>query len=92
MRTARSKDRRTKRSRRSVTQYRTAARSDVTAADHLWIQQQIERRAHQLWHARGGPASDGLRDWLRAESEVLAQFCLERMHRHNPNAPMVWRR
>ena len=92
MRTARSKDRRTKRSRRSVTQYRTAARSDITAADHLWIQHQIERQAYQLWNVRGCPASDGLNDWLRAEREVLARFCLEQMNRQLPSISKEWRR
>jgi hypothetical protein len=46
-----------------------------TVEDHLQVQQKIERRAHELWHAGGCRHDTMLDDWLRAEREVAEQFC-----------------
>ena len=54
---------------------------DFTVADHLPVQQQVERRACRLWQARGCPERDGLSDWLRAEREVLTESCVAYEHR-----------
>src|SRR5258708_35500210 len=47
-----------------------------TVYDHLRVQQQIEERAHELWHAGGCCDQSAMSDWLQAEREVLAQFVL----------------
>jgi hypothetical protein len=58
-------------------EFQDQARSwiDFTAEDHLRVQQQIERRPYGLWVAEGCPEGSSLRNWLRAEREVLTQFC-----------------
>jgi len=48
-----------------------------TVADHLHAQQQIEKRAHELWRSGGRCDGTALSDWLRAEREVLGQFVLD---------------
>src|ERR1700722_3989623 len=45
-----------------------------TAEEHLKTQQQIERRAREIWCAEGCGDGTALRDWLQAEREVLEQF------------------
>jgi hypothetical protein len=45
-----------------------------TAEEHLKTQQQIERRARELWCAGGCRDGTALGDWLQAEREVLEQF------------------
>jgi hypothetical protein len=35
--------------------------------------QEINRRAHELWEAAGGQHGDDLRHWLEAEREVWAR-------------------
>jgi len=45
----------------------------LTAEGHLRLQEQIERRAHELWRAGGCRDGTGLSDWLQAEREVLEQ-------------------
>ena len=47
-----------------------------TVEDHLRVQQQIEARANELWREGGCADGEALRDWLRAEREVLEQFVL----------------
>ncbi len=47
-----------------------------TVYDHLRVQQQIEERAHELWHAGGCCDQSAMSDWLQAEREVLEQFVL----------------
>ena len=47
-----------------------------TVEDHLRVQQQIEARANELWREGGCADGEALRDWLRAEHEVLEQFVL----------------
>jgi len=54
-----------------------------TADDHLWVQVEIEKRAHGRWHAGGCRASVALSDWLQAEGEVLEQFILAFAQRHS---------
>ena len=45
-----------------------------TSGEHLGVQEQIERRARELWCAEGCRHGTALNDWLRAEHEVLEQF------------------
>ena len=45
-----------------------------TVADHLKVQMQIERRAHELWLAGGSRQDTALDNWLNAEREVLEEF------------------
>ena len=49
--------------------------STFSILDHLLVQREIEKPAYALWQARGGNASNGLSDWLRAECEVVTRFC-----------------
>jgi len=53
-----------------------------TAREHLGAQQQIERRAHELWCAGGCRRGTALNDWLQAEREVLEQFVWAYARRH----------
>ena len=45
-----------------------------TAKEHLSVQTAIEKRAYELWRADGGREMSGLKDWLRAEREILDEF------------------
>jgi hypothetical protein len=45
-----------------------------TSGEHFRAQQQIERRARELWCAGGCRPGTALNDWLQAEREVLEQF------------------
>jgi|SRR5882724_9021772 len=47
-----------------------------TVDDHLHVQEQIEKRAHELWREGGCRNQSALSDWLRAEREVLEKFVL----------------
>jgi Protein of unknown function (DUF2934) len=42
--------------------------------EHFRVQQQIERRANELWRAGGCRHDTALNDWLQAEGEVVEQF------------------
>jgi hypothetical protein len=55
-----------------------ARRDHFTIEDHLRVQAQIEKRAHQLWRESAIGQNDPLTNWLRAEGEVLREFCLAR--------------
>lgn len=54
-----------------------------TADEHLRVQQQIERRAGELWCAGGCGQGNALNDWLQAEREVLEQFIRAHARRHS---------
>ena len=45
----------------------------LTAEGHLRLQEQIERRANELWRTGGCRDGTSLNDWLQAEREVLEQ-------------------
>ena len=45
-----------------------------TAGEHLEVEQQIERRARELWCLQGCQDGSALDDWLQAEREVLEHF------------------
>ena len=45
-----------------------------TADEHLSAQKAIENRAYELWRAGGCREMAGLKDWLRAEREILDEF------------------
>jgi hypothetical protein len=53
-----------------------------TAGEHLRAQQQIERRAREIWCAGGYRRGTALNDWLQAECEVLEQFIWAYARRH----------
>ena len=42
--------------------------------EHLRVQQQTERRAHELWCVGGRRHATALSDWLQAEREVVDKF------------------
>ena len=65
-----------------IEQTRTQEAHLFTVNDHLGVQHQIERRAYELWRAKGCPEESALSDWLRAEREVLEQFVLAYNARH----------
>jgi len=62
---------------KTVRQKNGQRRRRFSARDHLFVQNQIERRAHTIWMERGCPDGDALTDWVRAEHEVIANFCEE---------------
>jgi hypothetical protein len=45
-----------------------------TADEHLRVQCEIEKRAHQFWRSEGGIFQTAEEHWLRAECEVLLEF------------------
>ena len=61
---------------RKFSQNRKEGAPVFTADDHLWVQAQIEQRAHERWHAGGCRDRVAFSDWLQAEDEVLKQFIL----------------
>jgi len=63
-------------------QTRTQEAPFFTVDEHLRVQNQIERRAYELWRAGGYREYSALSDWLRAEREVLEQFVLAYNARH----------
>ncbi len=61
---------------RKLSQIRKEGAPVFTADDHLWVQAQIEKRAHERWRAGGCREGVAFSDWLQAEGEVLKQFIL----------------
>ena len=51
----------------------TPAPPKPTRASTARIQEQIRRRAHELYAQRGGQAGYDLQDWLQAKSELTQQ-------------------
>jgi hypothetical protein len=43
----------------------------MTTTQRKIRQEEIARRAYEIWQARGCPASDGSEDWQAAEAELL---------------------
>src|SRR5262249_42505224 len=62
--------------RASMKQTKTWETPIFTVDDHLTVQKQIEKRAHEIWCARGCKDNAALDDWLSAEREVLEDFIL----------------
>ncbi len=58
---------------KSKTQTEIDTATVLTAEGHLRLQEQIERRANELWRAGGYRDGASLSDWLQAEREVLEQ-------------------
>jgi len=56
-----------------------------TAEEHLQAQRAIEERARAFWLADGRETGRALQHWLRAEAEVLAEFCAART---TPSSPV----
>ena len=55
-----------------------------TVDEHLRVQMQIERRAYELWRARGCRQDGVLDNWLQAEGEVLEEFIAAYRNRQRP--------
>ena len=56
--------------------------------EHLRVQQQTERRAHELWCVGGRRHDTALSDWLQAEQEVLEVFIGGYIREHSwPRSP-----
>ena len=68
---------------RKLSQNRKEGAPVFTADDHLWVQVQIEKRAHERWRAGGCREEMALSDWFQAEGEVLKQFILAFARRHS---------
>ncbi len=68
---------------RKLSQNRKEGAPVFTADDHLWVQVQIEKRAHERWRAGGCREGMALSDWFQAEGEVLKQFILAFARRHS---------
>ncbi|MFO0845274.1 MAG: DUF2934 domain-containing protein [Gemmataceae bacterium] len=41
------------------------------SGDRVVPEEEIRRRAYQIWEAAGKPVSDGVRFWLEAEGELF---------------------
>ena len=65
-------------------QRRTNVAVSLTADEHLWLQKQIEKRAHELWRTGGRRPNATLNDWLQAEREIAEEFFRTRFAQ-NPN-------
>ena len=55
------------------------AQAEFTFEEHLQVQRQIEQRANRLWRAHGRDGSRTFDHWLKAETEMLAEFIKNRM-------------
>jgi hypothetical protein len=60
-----------------------------TIEEHLRVQNQIEKRSHELWQRNGSRPGAPLPDWLRAEGEVLREFILSRQVRASAGPPTL---
>jgi hypothetical protein len=49
-----------------------------TAAEHLLVQMEIEKRAEEIWVEGGCRENSPLGDWLQAERQVVEQFLQDR--------------
>jgi hypothetical protein len=52
--------------------------AELTAGEHLWLHQEMERRSHELWLAGGCRRRAALSDWLQAERETWKKFMRRR--------------
>jgi hypothetical protein len=70
-------------------QFREASPSEdietviFSGPEHIRVQQEIERRAHELWCAGGCRDGTALNDWLHAEGEVMEKFIMAYAWRHS---------
>jgi hypothetical protein len=46
--------------------------ADLPSQDQLAYEQEVNRRAYELWEAAGSQHGDDLRHWLEAECEMRA--------------------
>jgi hypothetical protein len=49
----------------------TLARTKELPSDNLSLEEQIQRRAYELYVERGNQSGSELDDWLQAEAEIL---------------------
>ena len=54
-----------------------------TAEEHLVVQEQIERRAHEIWGLGGYCHGTALNDWVKAECEIVENFILACARSHS---------
>jgi len=59
--------------KKTTTQETPRGQSDFSGDEHLPPQEQIEKRAYELWLEGGCRHGNDLDDWLQAEREVLEQ-------------------
>jgi hypothetical protein len=52
----------------------SSALPGLTVEEHLWLHRRMERRAHELWLARGCQPESALDDWVQAERETWKKF------------------
>jgi hypothetical protein len=45
----------------------------MNTAESIVSEEEIARRAYELWQARGCPPGDGTEDWQAAERELIAR-------------------
>jgi hypothetical protein len=45
----------------------------MNTAESIVSEEEIARRAYELWQARGCPPGDGSEDWQAAEKELVAR-------------------
>jgi hypothetical protein len=45
----------------------------MNATESILSEEEIARRAYELWQARGCPPGDGSEDWIAAERELVAR-------------------
>jgi hypothetical protein len=45
----------------------------MNATELIVSEEEIARRAYELWQARGCPPGDGSEDWIAAERELVAR-------------------
>jgi hypothetical protein len=43
----------------------------MNATESILSEEEIARRAYELWQARGCPPGDGSEDWIAAERELV---------------------
>jgi len=46
---------------------------EVNASETQVSEDEIARRAYEIWQARGCPASDGREDWHTARAQLMAE-------------------
>jgi hypothetical protein len=51
---------------------------NLTAREHLEVQREIEKRAHELWRIGGCRQTATLDEWLQAEREIIERFLWKR--------------
>lgn len=48
--------------------------AELTMQEHLWLEREMQHRAHELWLAGGCRRRSALDHWLQAERETWGRF------------------